>query len=238
MLKIKKYLSEMYCAAEELNTQNVISAIKRTGNHSIILDVGCWDGEATKKWAEAANASKVIGIEPIDRLDIKNSALSRNIEVHNLLADKDIWDIQDSSVDCVISNQVVEHLTDLDFYFSQANRVLKPGGYIITSTNNLSSLHNIFSLILGFAPFDLSNSSSQIGGLGNAFAVHRGERDPRGSSWTHKCVYTTKWLSDWQKLYGLIYEFHIGAGLYPFPPTLGKYISLYSAFITIAARKK
>ena len=232
---MKNILNRAYINAEQLNDKNVFQAVKDFGPHPNFLDVGCWDGEKTVKMGKLAKSVELMGIELIDKA--AELARSQNITTFALHADQDIWPIDDNSLDCVVSNQVVEHLSNLDHYFSESARVLKKGGYLITSTNNLSSLHNIGSLFFGFAPFDLTNSSSKIGGIGNPFAVHKDESDNRGSSWTHKCVYTTKWLSDWQKLYGFEYIKVYGSGLYPFPAIVGKYIPLYSAFITLVCKK-
>ena len=232
----KKYLHNLYKEAEDLNTANVMEALKSTGPHEILLDVGCWDGVASQDWISSSQAKTVYGIEPIKFAAEK--AEEKGIKTFVIEAERDKWPLKDNSVDCVVSNQVVEHLSNLDHFFSEAERVLKPGGYLITSTNNLSSLHNIFSIILGYAPFDLTNSSSKKIGIGNPFAIHKGESDPRGSSWTHKCVYTPRWLKDWQEAYNLKFKGYLGSGFYPLPASLGKIFKGHSAFITTICQKK
>src|SRR5579863_4262989 len=47
----------------------------------------------------------------------------------------------DASVDLVVSFQVLEHVRDLDTYFSEARRVLKPGGRMILSTHGTWLYH-------------------------------------------------------------------------------------------------
>lgn len=229
---INKLLQHVYVQAEQLNNQNIIQALRKTGPHSTLLDVGCWDGENTKIWARAAGAKNVFGIEPVKK------RWKNKFKVFSIKADTNKWPLKDNSVDCVVSDQVVEHLCDLDCFFAQAHRVLKPGGYIITSTNNLSSFHNIFALLMGWAPFDLTNSSSLKWGIGNPLATHRGESDKRGRTWTHKTVYTAHWLMEWQRAYGFIPLEVYGAGLYPLPAILGRYVKKYSAFITTVCQKK
>lgn len=233
---LKKYLHNLYINAENLNTKNVMEALKSTGKHQKLLDVGCWDGIASQDWIKASGASVVYGIEPIE--SAAREADSRGIKTLVIQADKEKWPLEDNSLDCIVSNQVIEHLSDLDHFFSEAHRVLKPNGYLITSTNNLSSLHNIISIILGYAPFDLTNCSNKKSGVGNPFAIHRNEVDERGSSWTHKCVYTPYWLGDWQKSHGFKFLNYLGAGMYPFPAYFGKIFKKHSAFITTICQKK
>jgi hypothetical protein len=107
----------------------------------------------------------------------------------------------------------------------------------VTSTNNLSSWHNIASLLLGWAPFDLSNSSHRALGIGNPFAIHKGEAAANGASWCHKCVYTSRWLEDWFGLYGFSHVRTYGAGYYPLPAATGMLLKRHCAFITLMSRK-
>src|SRR3989344_9700365 len=113
---MKKFLQKMYVDAEKLNTKNVQEALNSTGPHINLLDVGCWDGENTKIWVKSANAKNVFGIEPV------KITSKININVFTVKADEDKWPIPNASMDCVVSNQVVEHLSDLDHFFSEARR--------------------------------------------------------------------------------------------------------------------
>ena len=225
----------MYVDAYRLNNQNVEDAIALTGPHKTLLDIGCWDGVETVKYGKAAKAKKLYGIEIIKSAADKAKKLG--IESYPIAADKDPWPFADNSIDCIVSNQVVEHLSNLDHFFSEAYRVLAPGGVFINSTNNLSSWHNIAATILGFAPFDLTNSSAKVLGIGNPFAVHSGQSVDKGFSWTHKCIYTAKWFNDWQALYGFVPSKVLGAGYYPLPSVVGKIFTRHSAFFTSIAYK-
>jgi len=233
---MKKYLTNLYRDAEFVNSENIKKALKDYGPFETLLDVGCWEGTETLEWAKAGSSKSIIGIEIVEKAAKK--AQEKGVKTYAFKADKDKWPIKDNSVDCIVTNQVIEHLSDLDHYFSESYRVLKKGGYIITSTNNLSSFHNIFSLFLGWAPFDLTNSSIKKLGIGNPLSINKQMATGRGSSWLHKTIYTLKWLKDWQKLYNLDYINDYGAGLYPFPASFGKYLKLYSAFFTIVCKKK
>ena len=61
--------------------------------------------------------------------------------------------IKDNSVDVVVSDQVIEHLTDVvDNFVKEIFRILKPEGYAVISTENLSSWNNLFALLFGYGP--------------------------------------------------------------------------------------
>ena len=59
---------------------------------------------------------------------------------------------------------VIEHVFDPDELIMQIKRVLKPGGYIILSTPNLSSIVNRFSLLFGFMPPGTEVSTKHVFG--------------------------------------------------------------------------
>ena len=48
---------------------------------------------------------------------------------------------QDNTFDCVLSTQVLEHVTDPQLYLSEARRVLKPEGSLILSTHGIWPYH-------------------------------------------------------------------------------------------------
>ena len=231
---LKKLLIKTYKNARELNDSFVIESIKKFGPFESVLDVGCWDGELTLEYSKAAEAKRILGIE--NDKSIENSAKDKGIEVSFLEADKDRWPIEDESLDCVVSNQVIEHLTDVDHFLSESNRVLKKGGYLITSTNNLGSWHNIWALVFGWAPFDLSNASKKGLGIGNPLSANKGGSID-GASGIHKCIYTPYWLFEWQKLYGFEKVNHFGSGLYPLPSIFGNIFKKNAAFMILTVRK-
>ncbi|KKQ75900.1 MAG: hypothetical protein US96_C0002G0013 [Candidatus Woesebacteria bacterium GW2011_GWB1_38_5b] len=232
---IKSLITRSYDSAFEVNIQNIEKSIKSTGPHNSILDVGCWDGKWTIHWAKIAKSKKIWGIEPTKKA--ANRARTLGVNTFSIPADTIKWPLPSNSIDCIVSNQVIEHLNDMDKFFLEASRVLKPGGVIITSTNNLSSVHNLLAMALGWAPFDLANCSYNSSSLGNPLSLHIHAQKCSEPSWTHKCVYTAYWLNSWQKIYGLIPQFTLGAGLYPFPASWGKVVKTYSAFITVVAKK-
>lgn len=69
-----------------------------------------------------------------------------NIDIFNysevdLIADCTKLPFANDSIDCVISNAVLEHVTTPDDFVSEAYRVLKPGGKIITGVPFIQGFH-------------------------------------------------------------------------------------------------
>ena len=70
----------------------------------------------------------------------------------------------DGSFDVVVSNQALDHLHNTDGFFSEVRRILRPRGYAVISTANLSSFHNLAFMGLGMMPpgLHVSKGSRQI----------------------------------------------------------------------------
>lgn len=52
------------------------------------------------------------------------------------LVEGSTWPIEDGSLDMVLADYVVEHVTDPPAFFSEVVRILKPGGYFCFRTTN------------------------------------------------------------------------------------------------------
>lgn len=94
-----------------------------------VLDFGCGDGFF---------ANMVFDTGKIDiGLDVASSriseARSKNIYKKIISYEGGRIPLEDKSIATVVSNCVFEHLTDLDKNIAEISRVLKPGGYLLTS---------------------------------------------------------------------------------------------------------
>lgn len=77
---------------------------------------------------------RVIGLD-VDPAAKANPAIDEFVEVR----DRQPWPLEAHSVDMVICDAVLEHLEEPDHFFSEAARILKPGGLLcIRTSNNLS----------------------------------------------------------------------------------------------------
>lgn len=229
------YLEKLYKAAERDKERNLKTALGKLPAGGTLLDIGSWDGKKTLMWAKAARAKIVLGIEIVAKM--AKLARSKNIRTYITDIDHGKWPIKNGSVDCVLSNLVIEHLTDVDHFISESHRITKRGGYSIVSTNNLASWHNIASLLFGWAPFDLTNSSPKAWSIGNPLVLHKKEKSLFGKSYCHKCVYTTRWLKEWYELFGFKLVKVYASGYYPFPSFLGSIDKTHAAFITLVFKK-
>ena len=137
------------------DTYRMIDFIKSNGNqNSFVLDVGC-NGSPILPFLRRLNFQNLYGCDV--RLKIRSRRLYRN-KVLNFLGKKEIGPVtellqnkdnfyhldiqdlektnyQDATFDFITSLSVIEHGVDKNRYFSEMKRILKPGGYLMTSTD-------------------------------------------------------------------------------------------------------
>ena len=220
--------------AYEKNLRNILDLLD-VNNKAKILDLGCDDGIWTLQMADKIKSKKIFGLDLIDkqiRKAVKNGIIATKGDLNKTFPYKD------NTFDVVLANQVIEHVVDTDLFTSEIFRILKKGGYAVISTENLASWHNIFSLMLGFMPFSLTNTSSKTGALGNPMDKHHSEKfDWIANTWQHQRVFTTKGWSHLFKLFGFSIETILGAGYYPFGNLFSSIDVNHSAFITFKIKK-
>jgi SAM-dependent methyltransferase len=213
------------------NIKRIIKLLDSKPNQKM-LDIGCGEGITTLKIVSALKIKTCIG------LDINESALitlrKRGINAIKCDLNKRI-PIKEKSFDFIFSNQVIEHLIKIDSFLDEIHRLLKPGGYLIISTDNLSSWHNILSLIFGMQPFS-DNISSEVC-IGNKFSIHRGSKS---TPYGHIKLFSPLALKEILELHHFKVEIMIGIGFYPFKGIISKFLEridpYHARFITIKAR--
>ncbi len=216
------------------NLQNILNCLQ-VQEDARLLDLGCDDGKWTISLGRTVGTEHLHGVEIVEERRIQATKQGVDAIPANLNGK---LPYEDSLFDVIHANQVIEHLSDTDQFISEIFRLLKPNGYMIISTENLASWHNIFSLVLGFMPFSLTNVTLKTADLANPFAPHNGEEFYETVSWLHKTVFTTKGLIHLFKLHGFEVEKIMGAGYYPFGELFSRIDPYHAAFITIKAVKR
>ncbi|MGZ5456625.1 MAG: class I SAM-dependent methyltransferase [Thermoanaerobaculia bacterium] len=226
----------MYGAASDLNRANLLCLLReRTGGTATrLLDIGCDDGAWTVELARATGASEIHGVEIVSAA--ADEAERRGIQVWRIDANLPLASIPGDTFDAVHSNQVIEHVSNVDTFVSEIYRVLKPGGYAVVSTENGSSWHNIGAAILGWQIFSSTNVSGRVAGLGNPLALQRGA-EAFSPAWRHRTIFNYRGLREMFEVHGFREVEVRGAGYFPLPALLGRIDARHSAFITVGARK-
>lgn len=139
-------------------------ASQRTAGMSF-LDVGCWDGEFTVKYATAAGAdpAAACGLDFFE--DMLATARARGICPARIDLESEKFPYADGRFDAVVCNQVLEHLKQIYLPLSEIHRVLKPGGHAVISVPNLAALHNRLALLAGRQPFTIRIMGPHVRGF-------------------------------------------------------------------------
>ena len=106
---------------------------------SVVLDIGCGRGARLPKATPFVRsvidykgfAKRVIGID-VEEIGQTNPSLDE----FRLMSPRQPWPVEDASIDVAICDQVIEHIEDTAFFFTEVDRVLKPGGVICIRTPN------------------------------------------------------------------------------------------------------
>ncbi|MEW6407948.1 MAG: class I SAM-dependent methyltransferase [Patescibacteria group bacterium] len=229
---LKKIFHKMNSNSVNLRKKIILNMLD-DDSEAKILDLGCDEGSWSIKLKEKINSKQIYGIDIIDQrlkeakekgVITKKSDLNENIPFEN------------NFFDVIHADQVIEHIANLDRFISEIHRVLKPGGYIIISTENGSSWHNIFASILGWQIFSLTNLSSKKSGIGNPLAIHRGKTIDL-SSWTHKTIFNYRGLKEFFEAYSFKNTKIVGSGYHPLPAFFGKIDPRHSHYITLKCYK-
>ncbi len=242
---LARFSQYLWNKAYKENDQNILSLLEQN-IEARVIDIGCGDGQKTATFREKIACKTIFGIDGVfGRLE---AAEKRGVRIKQANLEKR-WPFASNTFDVIISNQVIEHISDIDHFIGETYRLLKLGGYCVISTENLSSWHNIFALILGFQ--DFSHHIIKKLHVSNPLSHHYGEKtvtwsraDNSGvddTAFPHLKILTFKSLRKVFEVYGFKFITGKGSGYYPLFGILGRIISgidpYHSHFIVVKMRK-
>lgn len=146
-------------------TRNAV--LKLLKRHNIAaqryLDLGCGDGSLTARVASFIRAKEVIGVDISE--EALEKAKEKGIKVFKVNLESDPLPFIDNYFDFITAVDIAEHLKTVDNLLAEASRVLKPGGFFLVVTPNLSSWINRLFLLFGYQPIHTEPSKKYHAGL-------------------------------------------------------------------------
>lgn len=146
----------LYNKWRQQNDENFLELLE-PNKEAMVADLGCGDGTFTLRVKERIGCSRIIGVDVYKPCVQTSSSEGIQMIMHNLNVFP--YPFADESFDVIVSNQVIEHLFFPVRFLEEIHRILKHGGYLVLSTENLASWDNVISLLFGFAPFSLQLDS-------------------------------------------------------------------------------
>jgi SAM-dependent methyltransferase len=140
-----------------------------------LLDVGCWEGDATLEYGARVGAAQLDGIEVFP--EPAATARARGITVSELDLERAAWPYADATFDVVVCNQVLEHLKNIWLPLHEMARVTAAGGTLAVSVPNLASAHNRLLLLLGRQPTSIRIVGPHVRGYALHDFINLLERD-------------------------------------------------------------
>lgn len=117
---------------------------------SIVVDIGCGRGAYASDPVEyrkqlrilKGKCLKVIGID-VDPEASQNPFIDQFHQIES-----EDWPVDDNQADVCISDNVLEHIENPDHFFSEIQRISKPGGHICIRTPNVLSYFGLISRLV------------------------------------------------------------------------------------------
>ncbi len=231
MNSYQRFVDRMFLRSMNGNKENILNMLEKNPNGRFV-DLGCDDGSWSIQCGARMGTEHLYGLEIVP--EKVAAANSRGVKALQGDLTKP-FPFEDNFFDCVHSNQVIEHLTDTAAFMREINRVLRDDGCTIISTENASSWHNIIALLCGWQMFSLTNISHK-GGIGNPFALYRGQVDER-NSWQHMRIFAYRGLIEYVECFGFKVESVRCSGYYPLPYWVARIDPRHGHYIAVKARK-
>lgn len=117
---------------------------------SVVIDAGCGRGAYGGDPIEyrrnlrilKGKCRRVIGID-VDQKARENPYIDEFRQIESAS-----WPIENGTADLCVSDNVLEHIQDPDNFFSEIQRILKPGGYVCIRTPNALSYFGLISKLV------------------------------------------------------------------------------------------
>ncbi len=211
---IQDHVNQFQYLVNKIISLNIVKGKK-------LLDVGCGNGIFAKV-AKTSTGMQVYGTE-INKTALAESRRNGVQAVYSDIEKK--WPFKNNYFDIVSGIEILEHVTNPDFFILESKRVLKKNGVLIITTPNLASWFNRIILLFGFQPF-FSEVSTFDKTIGLSFTRKLSpNRQPLG----HLRIFTLRALTEILEFHGFT-VIHTSGNEVNYLP---KYMNVVNKFFTL-----
>lgn len=147
--EVNKYMNEDY-HTERINLAITIlnnEFSEKDRSNTKVLDIASGNGLISKKLKNLGYRviCSDLTVEQLESISFDE------IEIVKLdVSEK--FDFGNETFDAIIAGDIIEHLYDIELFFTECNRILKKGGYLIITTPNLAALQDRINFLFGISP--------------------------------------------------------------------------------------
>ena len=145
---------------EETYGRSLLEKISKNWQVDTCVDLGCGHGTDLQIVKNNFPEAKLFGVDFGDWN--KDKLREKKIQVISVNIESEKLPFNDSSVDLIIANQVLEHTKEIYWINHEVFRVLKKGGQFFVGVPNVSSLHNRILGLFGVHPTQAKLISAHV----------------------------------------------------------------------------
>lgn len=156
--------------------RSVVNDFFKTHSPKSCLDIACGSGRFSLSLIDRGIhvVAADLDLIPLKKLNWKVSGAPNRDNMHIMQIDADFLPFKKQTFDCILSIQTVCYL-DIQRYFSECNRILKDGGWLLFNEANRHSYKAIIQKKISLSTQYYRRSHSEICTLlaGNNFKIER-----------------------------------------------------------------
>jgi SAM-dependent methyltransferase len=118
--------------------------------YSVIVDIGCGRGAYSDDPVPYRRQLRILKGKCMSVIGIDVAATGRGNpfldEFRQIEGER--WPVEDQSIDLCLADNVLEHVSDPDLFFSECHRILRDGGVVCIRTPNVFSYFGIISRLV------------------------------------------------------------------------------------------
>lgn len=143
--------------------RHIIEEWVKSINYSNCLDIGGGEGKDLNIVKNISPKSHLYSVEVMPQNITKLEKIG--VKTYPIDIEENSLPFEDSSLDLIIANQIIEHTKQIFWIHHNIFKKLKVGGSLIVGVPNMASYYNRIFLLFGYQPKCIKINSAHVRGL-------------------------------------------------------------------------